>query len=169
MEYKDRPIGEKHLIEPQWLKLQELRNKPKSEASIPQGEKIFEVDDKVKFHCNDELGNGIVKAKYKNETYDVQFGTKFIKGIGGYWLIKRIPKVYPDVVIPEELKKYSYFRLLSLIRRFRYYDDWSEESYDEEPSRFTDKEVYAELARRPHYPNKKEAKELRRQVAKRKK
>ena len=35
--------------------------------------------------------------------------------------------------------------------------------------RTEDEDIYAELAKRPHVPNKKESKELRREAAKRKK
>lgn len=62
---------------------------------------------------------------------------------------------YKDIIIPDNIKKMSTRELLSM--RYSY---WHNEDNNH---------IYAELANRPHIPNKAENKKLRREAAKRKK
>ena len=66
--------------------------------------------------------------------------------------------IYKDVVIPESLKTASTKYLLSL--RYGPYNEWTPDVSRDQ--------IYAELANRPHIPNKAEKKAARREASKRK-
>jgi len=89
--------------------------------------------------------------------YDVMTPMGELINLGQFKVKRRYKQDLSHVKIPEALKKISTPDLLSMLNSYRICG-YSDESHW---VRFTDSEIKAELANRPHIPNKRERKVIR--------
>jgi len=175
--YNERAIEEEGYEFESWLKLQQLRHGRNVEIYHKQIKgkykdniKPLQVKDRVTFYVTKNKNDEVVfirglwyesKNKVSLIGYITAINTKTVTVQVGEREFTMAPKyVYPklsfhktDIEIPEELKNVSTKRLLQM--RDSSFSGWSPTHMGTE---FTMDQVYAELANRPHVPNKKEKK-----------